>query len=197
MSHNVIRHRITHLSVVALQLSRMMAEQNTFPHLKHVLVGGGPIPRNNSFKSHNPIPFQSTRPTWNDRASQLCTTGTNATASELKPPDTHWMVGRSVVTLLVRSVPKVLPFFWDTTVRMVSSQCAIQMAGFTLGTWVKSTAQAHSLCLVEKIPSLSQVERIFIPKKSVLTDFSDHSTGSCGSDSKPHIRTAPCGIRAW
>ena len=84
MAHNVIRHRITHLSVVALQLSRMMAEQNSFPNLKHVLVGGGPIPETliQIAQSHS-IPVHTTYG-MTELASQLCTTRTNATDSELK-----------------------------------------------------------------------------------------------------------------
>ena len=84
MADNVIKHRVTHLSVVALQLSRMMAEQNTYPHIKHVLVGGGPIPETliQIAQSHS-IPVHTTYG-MTELASQLCTTRTNATASELK-----------------------------------------------------------------------------------------------------------------
>ncbi|MEC8382096.1 MAG: AMP-binding protein [Myxococcota bacterium] len=83
LAQNVIHQQVTHLSVVALQLTRMMSEQHSFPLLKHVLVGGGPIPKTviETAQAHH-IPVHTTYG-MTELGSQLCTTGCDPTDFEL------------------------------------------------------------------------------------------------------------------
>ena len=83
LAENIHRHHITHLSVVALQLQRILDSQIDVSSLKHVLVGGGPIPEVLIQSArHANIPVYTTYG-MTELGSQLCTTGPNASLKEL------------------------------------------------------------------------------------------------------------------
>jgi o-succinylbenzoate---CoA ligase len=76
-------HNITHLSVVSTQLHRLLQEKNiSLSSIKHVLVGGGPIP-NTLIERACHLPIHTTYG-MTELCSQLCTTPQRASPSTLK-----------------------------------------------------------------------------------------------------------------
>ena len=84
LGQQVFAHQITHLSVVALQLQRILDEKTSTTSLAHVLVGGGPIPHAliEDARAQN-IPVHTTYG-MTELGSQLCTTPPHASEEELK-----------------------------------------------------------------------------------------------------------------
>jgi len=77
LGEQIRNHRITHLSVVATQLYRLLQENDIdLSSLKAILVGGGPIPSRLIDVSHH-LPIHSTYG-MTELGSQLCTTPPNS-----------------------------------------------------------------------------------------------------------------------
>jgi len=76
LGQQIALEAITHISLVATQLYRLLQENKSFPSLKAILVGGGPIPETLIEESlHLPI---HTTYGMTELGSQLCTTPSSA-----------------------------------------------------------------------------------------------------------------------
>ena len=120
IAYHLKNYSITHLSLVAVQLSELLISRTIFPNLKAVLVGGGPIPPDlihQAVKAQ--IPIHCTYG-MTELCSQLTTTAPNASPKELKSagsPLGDWNVLISADgEICVRGSPLFLGYWNGSTI---------------------------------------------------------------------------------
>jgi len=116
LSKQIEENQITHLSVVPLQLERILKEPHDHRLLKHILIGGGPIPFSLLQKAHaNNLPIHCTYG-MTELSSQLTTTPFNADLDILQSagaPLEEWQVIISHNGEICAKGPSLFLGYWN------------------------------------------------------------------------------------
>ena len=131
---SIEHQRVTHLSVVATQLSRLLDQGLIKGSLTHILIGGGPIPPSLLDRARH-LPIQATYG-MTELASQLCTQTVNSKNNySAGPPLSGWKVVLSAQGEICVDGPALfLGYFRDGELHTARDESGLFHTG-DLGSW--------------------------------------------------------------